>query len=87
MTELLFAWPALLRVFTYIFPQQKKRKVKEGGGGMLIYKLREGGGGGKKNECTVSLLYPQTTLKLCHLLLPYLAVRQQQRQQLIYRFS
>ena len=51
MTELLFAWPALLRVLTYIFPQQKKRKVKEGGGGMLIYKLREGGGGeGKKNE-------------------------------------
>ena len=48
MTELLFAWPALLRVFTYIFPQQKKRKVKEGGGGMLIYKLREGGGEEKK---------------------------------------
>ena len=44
MTELLSAWPALLRVLTYIFPQQKKRKVKEGGGGMLIYKLREGGG-------------------------------------------
>ena len=50
MTELLFAWPALLRVLTYIFPQQKKRKVKEGGGGMLIYKLREGGRGGEEKK-------------------------------------
>ena len=58
MTELLFAWPALLRILIYIFPQQKKRKVKEGGGGMLIYKLREGGGEEKKWVNSVTFIPP-----------------------------
>ena len=50
---------------------------------MLI--LRLGEEEGKKNELIVSVLYPQTTLKFCLLLLSFLALIQQQR--LIYRFS
>jgi len=59
------------------FPTSKGKKSER----------RGRGGKGKKSEWTVSLLYPQTTLKFCLLLLSYLVVIQQQRQKLIYRFS